>query len=108
MSTNTTTNPPKESYMDIISTPRPTRRLSAASIRAERANMDEKIASFETLAGISGRVRAVLDWTDAESDMEFQRARRAARADFTDSEPCGAARPPPYFDQWGRQLGART
>jgi hypothetical protein len=79
MTANTTTT--KESSMDIISpSPRPSRRLSAASIRAVREDMNAKIASFETLAGISGRVRGVLDWADAQSDVEFQRARRAARA----------------------------
>jgi len=78
MSTNTTTN--KESSMDISTSPRPTRRLNAASIRAAREAQDAKIASFETLAGITGRVRDVLDWADAQSDVEFQRARRAAKA----------------------------
>ena len=68
--------------MDISShpSPRPSRRLNAASIRAAREAQDAKIASFETLAGISGRVRGVLDWADAQSEVEFQRARRAARA----------------------------
>ena len=82
MSTTTTTNPTKESNMDmdISTSPRPTRRLNAASIRAAREAQDAKIASFETLAGITGRVRYVLDWADAQSDMEFQRARRAAKA----------------------------
>lgn len=80
MSTNTTTNP-KESYMDISSpSPRPSRHLSAAAVRAAREDANAKIASFETLAGITGRVRDVLDWADAQSDAEFQRARRAAKA----------------------------
>jgi hypothetical protein len=86
MSTNTTmtanTTTTKESNMDISShpSPRPSRRLSAAALRSAREDMNAKIASFETLAGITGRVRGVLDWADYESDVEFQRARRAARA----------------------------
>jgi hypothetical protein len=91
MSTTTTTNP-KESYMDISPSPRPTRRLSASDIRAARQDMDAKVASFETLAGITGRVRSVLDWTDAESDAEFQRARRAAKANRLAAEAAASAR----------------
>ena len=78
--TTTTTTTRKESFMEPTVSPRPSRRLSAASIRSAREDMNAKIASFETLAGITGRVRGVLDWADAQSDAEFQRARRAARA----------------------------
>ena len=92
--TTTSTNPTKESYMDISSppSPRPSRRLSAASVRSAREDMNAKIASFETLAGISGRVRDVLDWTDAESDAEFQRARRAAKANRLAAEAASSTR----------------
>ena len=90
--TTTSTNPTKESYMDISPSPRPIRRLSAASIRAAREEMNAKIASFETLAGITGRVRSVLDWADAQSDMEFQRARRAARANRLAAEAASSTR----------------
>ena len=38
--------------------------------------MNAKIARFETLAGITGRVRDVLDWADAQCDMEFQRMQK--------------------------------
>ena len=94
MSTTTTTSfNPKESSMDISHpSPRPTRRLNAASIRAAREAQDAKIASFETLAGISGRVRDVLDWADAQSDMEFQRARRAAKANRLAAEAASSTR----------------
>jgi len=80
--------------MDISShpSPRPSRRLNAASIRAAREAQDAKIASFETLAGISGRVRDVLDWADAQSDMEFQRARRAAKANRLAAEAASSTR----------------
>jgi hypothetical protein len=54
--------------------------------------MNAKIASFETLAGITGRVRDVLDWADAQSDMEFQRARRAARANSLAAEAASSTR----------------
>ena len=92
MSTNTTTNP-KESTMDISTTsPRPSRRLSAASLRYAREEMDAKVASFETLAGISARVRDVLDWADAQSDAEFQRARRAAKANRLAAEAASSTR----------------
>ena len=90
--TTTTTTNPKESYMDISPSPRPTRRLSASDIRAARQDMDAKVASFETLAGITGRVRSVLDWTDAESDAEFQRARRAAKANRLVAEAASSTR----------------
>lgn len=90
--TTTSTNPSQESYMDIISpSPRPSRRLSAAAVRAARQDM-AKVASFETLAGISARVRDVLDWADAQSDMEFQRARRAAKANRLAAEAASSTR----------------
>ena len=80
MSTNTTTN--QESYMDISSTPspRPSRRLSAASMRSAREDMDAKIASFEVLAGIPRRVREVLRDVDSEVLDEWDRANRSIRA----------------------------
>ena len=90
--TTTSTNPTKESYMDISPSPRPTRRLSASDIRAAREEMNAKIASFETLAGITGRGRSVLDWTDAESDAEFERARRAAKANRLAAEAASSTR----------------
>ena len=90
--TTTTTTITPESYMDISPSPRPIRRLSAASIRAAREEMNAKIASFETLAGITGRVRSVLDWTDAESDAEFRRARRAAKANRLAAEAASSTR----------------
>ena len=79
--------------MDISTpSPRPSRRLSAASVRAAREDMNAKIASFETLAGITGRVRDVLDRADAQSDMECQRARRAARANSLAAEAASSTR----------------
>jgi hypothetical protein len=91
--TTTTTTNPEESYMDISTpSPRPSRRLSAASIRAAREDMNAKVASFETLAGISARVRDVLDWADAQSDAEFQRDRRAAKANRLAAEAASSTR----------------
>jgi hypothetical protein len=94
MSTTTTTiMNHRESNMDIRHpSPRPSRRLNAASIRASREAQDAKIASFETLAGITGRVRDALDWADAQSDAEFQRARRAARANRLAAEAASSTR----------------
>ena len=79
--TTTSTNPTKESTMDISTTsPRPSRRLSAASLRYAREEMDAKIASFAVLAGIPRRVREVLRDVDSEVLDEWDRANRSIRA----------------------------